>query len=125
MSWDRITTRDVRYAFACHVDALERYGIAYDGKLGLDVGSPTYGRAWRIYRMPTGTRAHHDPPIGSDYLGATAREAHASLTTRTRALHDMAAAVGLPRHETTQDRVNASLEAEHALRQACVGRGDG
>lgn len=122
MSWERITTADVRYAFACYVDTLERYGIGYDGTIGLSVGSPTYGIAWRIYLIPTGQSYHANPPIGSDYLGSTAREAHASLTARTRTIHDMAATLGLPRFETRQDRVNEALWREvHGTRCEVTG----
>lgn len=106
---DRITAGDVRSALAHYVDAMERYGITYDGTIGLQVGSKTYGIGWRVYRVPTGETGHWDPPIGSDFLGMTAREAYETLTNRTRVMHDMAQALGLPRHETTLDRVHASL----------------
>jgi len=109
---ERITVRDVRAAVAHYIDTLEHYGIPAGGRVGLDVGSPTYGRAWRLHVIPEGQTGHHAPPIGPDYLGWTAREAHDNLTTRTRTMHDMAQALSLPRHETTRDRVEASLAAD-------------
>lgn len=112
MSADRITPRDVIAALANHIDALERYGVAYDGRLIIQQGSATYGRAWRVFRESCGGGGLCGPPIGSDYLGATAREAHAALTERTRAVHDMAYALALPRHETTRDRVETSLRRD-------------
>jgi hypothetical protein len=49
---------------------------------GLDEGSATYGRAWRLYASG-GSKyqtAHHDPlHLGSGYLGSTKREAHLAL----------------------------------------------
>jgi hypothetical protein len=115
---DRITTADVRHALSHYVDACERYGISYDGIIVLDQGSKTYGRAWRVYRtMWMGEdgkfcTGHANPPIGSDYIGATAREAYENLTTRTRTMHDMAQALSLPRHETALDRAYESLSRD-------------
>lgn len=109
---ERITRGDLESALLHHVDALERYGVNYDGRLVLDHGSKTYGRAYRLNRIPTGETGHWQPPIGSDYLGMTAREAYDNLTTRTRAIHDMAQLLGLPRHETTLDRTEESLRRE-------------
>jgi hypothetical protein len=130
---ERIIPSDVRQAFAHHVDTLQRYGVSYDGELFLAEGSKTNGIAWRIYRshflVPchcedrdrcdrcagTGqvhTWGHADPPVGSDFLGMTAREAFDELCSRTRTMHDMARALNLPRHETTRDRVEASLSAD-------------
>lgn len=106
---ERIYNRDVRRAFAHHIDTLERYGISYDGRLVLSQGSKTYGNAWRINRIPTGESYHANPPIGSDYLGMTAREAYDTLHERNRTIHDMASALGLPRFETARDRAEASL----------------
>jgi hypothetical protein len=114
---ERITPADVRHALAHYVDTLERYGIDPGGRVGMDEGSPTYGRAWRLYVIPEGQSGHTNPPVGSDYLGWSRAEAYAALTTRTRTMHDMAHALKLERHETTQDRVNASLEAEYERRQ--------
>ena len=109
---ERITVRDVRAALANYVDTCERYGIDQGGRVGMDVGSATYGRGWRVYVVPAGETGHHTPRIGGDYLGWSAREAYESLTTRTRTMHDMAQALSLPRYETTRDRVESSLERD-------------
>jgi hypothetical protein len=120
----------MRHALSHYVDTMERYGIHYvtrrddtpstasDGRIGLQIGSPTYGRGWRVYRIPTGQSGHSAPPIGSDYLGSTAREAHHTLMERVRTMHDMAAALNLPKHETGLDRSLAALEAAHERRNA-------
>jgi hypothetical protein len=102
MSADRITMDDLRRALEQHAAALAAAGITYDGRLGIDEGSKTYGRAFRLYRtgylMPdrdgtmTPTSGHGNPPVGSDYLGMTKREAYDELTGRTRVLWDVAAA---------------------------------
>lgn len=91
---DRITSADLQRALAAHVDCLARVGITYDGRLGIDEGSKTYGRAYRLYRVPSGESGHWNPPIGSDYLGMTAREAYETLTARTRIIYETATAVG-------------------------------
>lgn len=106
-----ITRDDVRHALAHYVDALERYGIDAGGRVGMDEGSPTYGRAWRVYVIPEGQSGHHNPPVGEDYIGWTRAEAYSTLTQRTRTMHDMAQLLKLEHHETRQDRVNTSLEA--------------
>lgn len=36
---------------------------------------------------------HNNPPVGDDYLGMTAREAYDALTSRTRAIYDVASAI--------------------------------
>lgn len=93
---ERITRKDLDNALAAHVDCLARVGITYDGRLDLDIGSLTYGRAYRLYRTgaarPDGTTCsgHYSPPVGDDYLGMTAREAYETLTARTRAIYDTA-----------------------------------
>lgn len=46
---DRITSKDLERAVQAHRDALERCGITFDGRLGLAIGSKTYGRAYRLY----------------------------------------------------------------------------
>lgn len=102
---DRITAQDLRDALAAHVETLERCGITYGGRLEIDEGSKTYGRAFRLYR--TGypvrdldgserlTTGHANPPIGSDFLGMTKREAYETLTARTRTIADVADALGV------------------------------
>lgn len=50
-----------------------------DHEIRLDIGSKTYGRAYRLYRhIPDGSYAHHSLPI-SDYMGMTANECWHSL----------------------------------------------
>lgn len=98
-----ITAADVRAAFRHHVETLERVGITYDGRLEIAEGSRTYGIAYRIYRTgytvrdadgsSRATSGHANPPIGSDYLGMTRREAYETLQTRTRAVSDTADAL--------------------------------
>jgi hypothetical protein len=111
---------DLKCALDAHIECLARCGITYDGRLGLDEGSKLYGRAFRLYRtgymipcdcrpgytnLLTGvctvcndagqrpTTGHARPPVGDDYLGMTKSEAYETLTARTRAIYDTAAAV--------------------------------
>lgn len=87
---ERITRDDLNRALASHADALAAVGISYDGRLALDIGSKTYGNAYRLNRIPSGSSAHHRPPVGDSYLGMTARDAYDNLTTRTAVLYDVA-----------------------------------
>lgn len=88
---DRITSADLTAALAAHVNALAAAHITYDGRLILDHGSRTYGRAYRLYRIPSASTDQHEPPIGSSFLGHTAREAYDRLQDRTTVLFDVAA----------------------------------
>jgi hypothetical protein len=96
MSSERITMTDLRRALEQHVNALAAAGITYEGRLGINEGSKTYGRAFRLYRTGIDrgepTSAHYRPPVGDDYLGMTKRDAYDELTGRTRVLWDVAAA---------------------------------
>lgn len=90
---DRITRADLAAALKSHKLALEACGVKYDGQFVLEEGSKTYGRAYRLYRVPEGQSGHYNPPVGGDYLGMTAREAYENLTTRTSVLWDVATAL--------------------------------
>lgn len=92
----RITITDVRPALARYAEACKEAGLIPEGmQVGLQEGSQTYGRAWRVYltgimvrdaegrpTFPKGS-GHNRPPVGDDYLGWTAAEALASLQDRT------------------------------------------
>ena len=87
---ERITRSDLDHALEAHVRALDACGITYDGRLVIDHGSKTYGRAYRLYHIASGETGHRNPPVGGDYLGMTAREAYDNLTTRNSVLFDVA-----------------------------------
>lgn len=112
---ERITKADLKRAIYAHVNALAYAGIAYDGRLGLQEGSKPNGIAYRLYRTDVMDRCqarawneshegcercggtgmakcsgHYAPPIGSDFLGMTAREAYAALTARTDTIYAVA-----------------------------------
>lgn len=81
----RYTARDVRIQ-------LERLTCAA-GTVGwdtscwrVDIGSKTYGRAFRLYRLELPSYAHGLTEIGQDYLGMTAAEAFHTLSTMARTL---------------------------------------
>ncbi len=112
-----ITTADLERALASHVETLERAGITYAGRLEIQYGNKTCGIAFRLYRTgypvpcdpqgPTNdpdcpacagtgsrlTTGHANPPVGSDYLGMTKREAYDALTTRTAVIADVSYAL--------------------------------
>lgn len=84
------TAEDVRRAFASLQHAWKRNGITREGpggvtltgdELVLEEGSPTYGRAWRLYyRMPETFGLYTaTSELAMGYLGSTRREAEQSL----------------------------------------------
>jgi hypothetical protein len=90
----RITNADLDRALTAHAETLDRYGLLPEtARIGLDHGSKTYGRAFRLFVTYTDDRpswsAHHRPPIGDDYLGMTKAEAYGALTSRTRHIGDV------------------------------------
>lgn len=88
---DRITQRDVRGAAFRYERAARRIGLIADGaRLEVSTGSKVNGIAWRVYVIPEGSSGHHHPPAGRDFLGMTAREAHAVLADRAAVLEDVA-----------------------------------
>jgi hypothetical protein len=97
------TKANVEAAFARYVRACERFDLIPEGmRVGLDHGSKTYGRAYRVYltgiqaedgSYPQGS-GHRNPPAGSDFLGMTITEAHTVLADRARTLEDAAYALG-------------------------------
>ena len=97
------TKANVEAAFGRYVKACQRLGLIPEGmQVGLDHGSKTYGRAFRVYL--TGVRAedgsypqgsgHGRPPAGDDFLGMTKRDAFEALADRARTLEDVAHALG-------------------------------
>jgi hypothetical protein len=98
-----ITTKDLAAVLARYVRACERFDLIPEGmRVGLDHGSKTYGRAFRVYltgiqaedgSYPQGS-GHGRPPAGDDFLGMTKREAFRALADRARALEDVAYALG-------------------------------
>lgn len=87
----RITNADLDRLFESYArQAPTRPGY----RLGLDYGSKTYGRAFRLFEINTdktqpGWSGHYAPLIGSDYLGMTKAEAFETLSTMRRVLVDL------------------------------------
>ena len=103
---DRITNDDLAAMLGRYVRACKQLELIPDGyRVGLDHGSKTYGRAFRVYL--TGVRAddgsypngsgHGRPPAGSDFLGMTKREAFDTLADRAAVLEDVAYSQGADR----------------------------
>ena len=101
-----ITKTDVNTAFAEYERLCHEFGAVPDGfRVGLDEGSKTYGRAFRVYlvgkpvvhELADGTSAitwpngsgHSRPPFGGDYLGMTKAEAFDALVNRNSVLQDV------------------------------------
>jgi hypothetical protein len=102
---DRITVKDVRALLDSVKRAAISAGIDEASRWHLEVGSKTYGNAWRIWlahedyeravRSPVGALPEdldpgwsaHYSPIVRDYLGMTAREAFDTLNTLRNAFH--------------------------------------
>lgn len=101
---ERITRKDLDAMFGRYVRAIEAGGYVRDGyHLTLDIGSKTYGRAYRVYETANrelwGTdngkggkygSGQYEPTIGRNYLGMTAREAYDALADRAGLLEDVA-----------------------------------
>lgn len=81
---------------------LVKAGLIREGKpelaarLRVEAGSPTYGRAWRLFAIGVENGGHYSADIGegySGYIGWTAREAEQTLRTiyaaRESALRDV------------------------------------
>lgn len=98
---DRITRSDLDNMLTRYSNALVRLDMhpantAEGGRLGMNIGSKTYGIAYRLfvtdYRLPDGTTCtgHARPPVGPEYLGMTAREAFETLATMASTAEDIA-----------------------------------
>ena len=103
MSTNRITRKDLDGAVKRYADACSHFDMVPEGfHIGLDIGSKTYGRAYRLYvsgdmvrvkgdsgvyrnTYPNGS-GHHRPPVGCDFVGMTAREAYDTITDRCSVL---------------------------------------
>ncbi len=71
------TAKDVRAAFERFCEAAQ-FSLAPDEHYILQEGSPSNGRAWRIFIMRDGSSAHFNARIG-EYLGWTKDEAETKL----------------------------------------------
>lgn len=88
----KVTTADLERALVAHVQALRAHGmIGADETVGLDHGSKTYGRAFRLFLKRGSSGAHYSPPMGGSggYLGMTKADAFDRLTTLTGAIYDV------------------------------------
>jgi hypothetical protein len=74
------TRRDVQRALEALVDAADRRGIPH-GRFVLEEGSPTYGRAWRLFEMRGDGTGLYEPFGGRlwNCLGWSKAEAEATL----------------------------------------------
>jgi hypothetical protein len=87
---ERITRTDLERARKCHEIALRRYGmLSPQDELHLDIGSKTYGNAYRIWVKKPGESGHYESPVigSSGFLGMTAREAWDRLTMVTGVIY--------------------------------------
>jgi len=83
----RTTRADLDHAFAAMLRAAQSIGLD-TADVGLDLGSVTYGRAWRVFRRVE--HGGHARFYALDYLGGTAREAERSLRAAADAFHAVA-----------------------------------
>jgi hypothetical protein len=79
-----ITTEMLTNRFKAFTSVCERMGIVPPAgrKWGLDAGSKTYGRAYRIFWIDEKTGGHHYAGSMSDFLGMTKAEAYEALGQR-------------------------------------------
>lgn len=86
---DKITPAQVDQAFARWIRALEELQLVEpDRKWVLRHGSATNGRPWAWFEE-SDTGGLFEPPIGSSYLGLSAREAYNQLLDRTTVVWDV------------------------------------
>ena len=83
-----VSARDVENAVGRLADELIRVGIPVGRGLSLQKGSPTYGRAWRLYKISSehGGQESFDFIDGGGYIGWTAREAYMTVTGLTNGM---------------------------------------
>ena len=88
---ERITNTDLEMQLNRYIGLLDMLGMRDDTvTYGIEHGSKLYGRAFRLY--VTGGEhgsGHGQPPVGSDYLGMTKREAFDTLATINRTMSDI------------------------------------
>jgi hypothetical protein len=99
---ERVTLENVRRQARRYVELCEELGAIPAGfHVGLDEGSVTYGRAFRLFvsgdavltpeggiGYPNGS-GHGRPPFGSDFLGMTRAAAYEALLNRCDVLSDV------------------------------------
>ena len=83
-----ITTEMLNNRFKYFTAACEQAGIIPTAgkRWGLDHGSKTYGRAYRIFWIDEKTGGHHSAGIMGDFLGMTKSEAYEALGQRMTTL---------------------------------------
>jgi hypothetical protein len=84
----RITRTDLNTAVVAYSNALESAG-ALRCPLQLQIGSRTYGNAYRVMFIGEGGDLSAAPGTSNGYLGMTAREAYDALWTMTRTITDV------------------------------------
>lgn len=86
---ETISVRDVRQMARRYERAARIAGLIADSeRVHLQEGSPTYGRAWRVFISPAGTYAHHNAPaIGAaGWIGNSKRDAYNTLAAIATAI---------------------------------------
>lgn len=133
MSYDRPTSKDVRRIFDQYEELVKEYGLIRPGyNLSLDIGSKTYGRAYRVYEVADRSlwgkkgdqndyrgeygSGQYEPTVGQNYLGMTAAEACDALITRKRMVYDMSRAWGI-------EKTNPILDCGHFPTPMASGSG--
>lgn len=99
---ERVSLEHVRRQARRYAELCEELGAVPAGyHVGLDEGSATYGRAFRLYVTGDAVRAsdgsvsfpngsgHGRPPFGSDFLGMTRAAAYEALLNRCDVLSDV------------------------------------
>jgi hypothetical protein len=88
MSQDRISRADLAAMLDTLRTAAIGAGVVEAERWRIDIGSKTYGRAYRLWlKSSDPSRTGHYSPAVRDYLGMTAREAHQTMSTLRDAFH--------------------------------------
>jgi hypothetical protein len=72
------TNSNLEGVFTAMQDAAVKAGVTEAANWHLEMGSKTYGRAYRVWLSKAETSGHYSPMV-NDYLGMTKNEAEATL----------------------------------------------
>lgn len=140
MSYDRPTSKDVEHIFAQYEELVKEYGLIRPGyNLSLDIGSKTYGCAYRVYEVADRSlwgqkedewqqygSGQYEPTIGGSFLGMAAREAWDNLAGRKRVIYDIVRALKLNKVEqwvnNESEGTNCSVGPFHDIEDANMFR---
>lgn len=92
---NRVTVQDLTAELQLMSLAAQRAGVAEAANWRVDLGSKTYGRAYRLWLAKPGETGHYSPTV-RDFLGMTANEALTTLRVLRNAFEAVTWATSAP-----------------------------